>query len=58
MMPSVVDVAGLNSVSTAILGNAAGAMHGMVEARPEPGRNEASDAGGAAPAVGLTMARG
>jgi len=33
MMPSVVDVAGLNAVSTSVLTNAAGAMHGMVAAR-------------------------
>jgi len=33
----VVDVAGLNSVSTAILSNAAGAMHGMVLARAGAG---------------------
>jgi uncharacterized protein (UPF0261 family) len=47
LMYSVVDVAGLNSVSRRILGNAAHAIAGMVRRRPdaEPGR----------PAIGLTM---
>ncbi|MHB8218627.1 MAG: Tm-1-like ATP-binding domain-containing protein [Candidatus Sulfotelmatobacter sp.] len=31
MMPSVVDIAGLNRISTRVLGNAAGAVIGMVE---------------------------
>ncbi len=35
MMPSIVDVAGLNSVSRRIFANAAGAICGMVEARIE-----------------------
>jgi uncharacterized protein (UPF0261 family) len=37
MMPSVVDIAGLNRLSTAIIANAAGAIAGMVNApRPSP----------------------
>jgi uncharacterized protein (UPF0261 family) len=47
MMPSVVDVAGLNSVSRRILGNAAAAMAGMVrQARLQEAER---------PALGLTM---
>ena len=34
IMPSVVDVAGINAISRRVLGNAAGAMAGMVQ---EPG---------------------
>jgi uncharacterized protein (UPF0261 family) len=37
MFPSIVDVAGLNRVSRQILTRAAGAICGMVEARPEAG---------------------
>src|SRR5690606_32460177 len=53
MMPSVVDLAGLNRISRLVLRNAAHAMAGMVRAAPD-------EAGGAAPgdarrAVGLTM---
>jgi uncharacterized protein (UPF0261 family) len=48
LMPSVTDVAGLNSISARILGNAAAAMAGMVLA-PEP-RLE-----GGRPLVGATM---
>jgi uncharacterized protein (UPF0261 family) len=36
MMPSVVDIAGLNAVSRRVLGNAAGAMAGMVEHQVPP----------------------
>jgi uncharacterized protein (UPF0261 family) len=36
MMPSVVDVAGINSISARILSNAAAAMVGMVTAAPPP----------------------
>jgi uncharacterized protein (UPF0261 family) len=36
MMPSVVDISGLNRISLAILGNAAAAMAGMVLARRAP----------------------
>ena len=46
-MPSVVDVAGLNAVSRRVLGNAAGAMAGMVQHRvPLVGEK---------PTVGMTM---
>jgi uncharacterized protein (UPF0261 family) len=37
MMPSVVDISGLNRVSRAVLANAANAMIGMVRGRAEPG---------------------
>jgi uncharacterized protein (UPF0261 family) len=37
LFPSIVDVAGLNRISREILTRAAGAICGMVEARPEPG---------------------
>jgi uncharacterized protein (UPF0261 family) len=47
MMYSVVDVAGLNSVSRQVLGNAANALAGMVSKRPTAGDNRA--------ALGLTM---
>jgi uncharacterized protein (UPF0261 family) len=47
LMPSVVDVAGLNRVSTQILANAAHAIAGMVSA-PHEDRSER-------PAVGITM---
>ena len=36
MMPSVVDIAGLNAVSRSVLGNAAGAMAGMLSTRSRP----------------------
>ena len=36
MFPSIVDVAGLNRISRQILTHAAGAICGMVEARPQP----------------------
>jgi uncharacterized protein (UPF0261 family) len=49
MMPSVVDIAGLNHVSRRIIGNAAGAICGMVA--PEP----ASDALNQKPAIAATM---
>ena len=48
LMPSVTDVAGLNSISARILGNAAAAMAGMVLA-PEPQLE------GGRPLVGATM---
>jgi uncharacterized protein (UPF0261 family) len=48
LMPSVTDVAGLNSISARILGNAAAAMAGMVLA-PEPQLEEGR------PLVGATM---
>jgi uncharacterized protein (UPF0261 family) len=35
IMPSVVDVAGLNAISRRVLGNAAGAMAGMVQTRAQ-----------------------
>jgi uncharacterized protein (UPF0261 family) len=34
MMPSVLDIAGLNHVSRLIIGNAAGAICGMVAKQP------------------------
>lgn len=37
MMPSIVDVAGLNRISRQILTRAAGAICGMVETEPKPG---------------------
>jgi uncharacterized protein (UPF0261 family) len=40
MMPSVVDVAGINSISARILANAAAAMVGMVTAAPPPAQAE------------------
>jgi len=36
MFPSVVDIAGLNDISLRLLGQAAGAICGMVEAQPQP----------------------
>lgn len=40
MMPSIVDVAGLNRISRAILANAAGAICGMAETKVPPAREE------------------
>lgn len=40
MFPSVVDVAGLNRISRTILSRAAGAICGMVEARPPQGQDK------------------
>jgi uncharacterized protein (UPF0261 family) len=40
MFPSIVDVAGLNRISREILTRAAGAICGMVEARPVPGEDK------------------
>jgi len=40
MFPSIVDVAGLNRLSREILTRAAGAICGMVEARPAPGADK------------------
>jgi uncharacterized protein (UPF0261 family) len=40
MFPSIVDVAGLNRISRQILTRAAGAICGMVEARPEAGTDK------------------
>lgn len=48
MLPSIVDVAGLNQVSMKILGNAANALAGMLNAPP-------SIASEPRPAVGMTM---
>jgi uncharacterized protein (UPF0261 family) len=48
MMPSLVDVAGLNSVSRRIFANAANAMAGMVKGQVLPDRNER-------PTLGMTM---
>jgi uncharacterized protein (UPF0261 family) len=48
MMPSVTDLAGLNSLSRRILANAAGALSGMLDAPPV---DQDTDL----PAVGLTM---
>jgi uncharacterized protein (UPF0261 family) len=48
LMPAVTDVAGLNSVSSRILANAAAAMAGMVTARPV-------DLGESRPVVAATM---
>ena len=56
MLHSVVDVAGLNSVSRQVLANGAAAMVGMVKARAEAEREHAParrDSG--RPAIGLTM---
>jgi uncharacterized protein (UPF0261 family)/ABC-type branched-subunit amino acid transport system ATPase component len=50
MMHSVADVQGLNSITREVLGNAAAAMVGMVEARRARRRAASSK-----PAVGLTM---
>lgn len=47
MVPSIVDVAGLNAVSTRILSNAAHAMAGMVSAPVATGTSK--------PALGMTM---
>eukprot|EP00947_MAST-08B_sp_MAST-8B-sp1_P003182 g3182.t1 len=54
MMPSVVDVAGINTVSAAILGNAARAAAGMAAAAPATNSNTSS-AGVSKPTVGLSM---
>jgi uncharacterized protein (UPF0261 family) len=61
MMPSVVDVAGLNRLSRTLLAQAAGAICGMVEARVPAGGNDkpvilASQFGNTTPCV--THARG
>lgn len=48
MMYSVVDFAGLNSISRKVLANAAGMMAGAVSVEPEVDRHEK-------PAIGLTM---
>ena len=48
MMYSVVDIAGINQISERILTNAAGAIAGMVKAKPPP-------AGARKPLVGATM---
>jgi uncharacterized protein (UPF0261 family) len=47
MMPSVVDIAGLNVVSRRVLGNAAGAMAGMVQHQVPPLGDK--------PTLGMTM---
>jgi uncharacterized protein (UPF0261 family) len=47
MMYSVVDVAGLNAVSRRVLGNAAGAVAGMVQHQTSPADDK--------PALGMTM---
>ena len=48
MMPSVVDIAGLNHVSRRIIGNAAGAICGMVASEPAGALNQK-------PAIAATM---
>jgi uncharacterized protein (UPF0261 family) len=48
MMPSVVDIAGLNHISRRILSNAAGAICGMVASEPASARDEK-------PAIAATM---
>lgn len=53
MMPSVVDVAGLNSVSTVVLDAAAGAIDGMARSRDR--RTRLGNGASIKPAVGLTM---
>ena len=40
MMPSVVDIAGINRLSAKILANAAGAIAGMVKAEPPASRGD------------------
>ena len=49
IMPSVVDVAGLNSISRAVLSNAAAAISGMALTRPPPAP------AGSKPTVAVTM---
>jgi uncharacterized protein (UPF0261 family) len=51
LMYSVVDVAGINSVSEAVLGNAAAGIAGMAKAYEERSRTEE----GGKPLIGLTM---
>jgi uncharacterized protein (UPF0261 family) len=48
MLPAVADVQGLNAITRRILGNAAGALAGMIRHAPPAGRADR-------PAVGLTM---
>ena len=48
MMPSVLDISGLNHVSRRVLSNAAAAICGMVAAEPTTGRNDS-------PAIAATM---
>jgi uncharacterized protein (UPF0261 family) len=55
MMHSVADVQGLNVLTEEVLGNAANAMVGMVQARGEPQRSSKIAKPPAKPAVGLTM---
>eukprot|EP00238_Polyblepharides_amylifera_P001718 CAMPEP_0196572664 /NCGR_PEP_ID=MMETSP1081-20130531/2664_1 /TAXON_ID=36882 /ORGANISM="Pyramimonas amylifera, Strain CCMP720" /LENGTH=404 /DNA_ID=CAMNT_0041890049 /DNA_START=323 /DNA_END=1537 /DNA_ORIENTATION=+ len=52
MMPSVVDVSGLNTVSTRILSNAASALHGMVS---NYNIEDSTSSAEKRPTVGLTM---
>ncbi len=47
MMPSVVDISGINAVSSRVLSNAAAAMAGMVKVRPPPPTGK--------PLIGATM---
>jgi uncharacterized protein (UPF0261 family) len=54
MVPSVVDVAGLNAVSRRVLANAAHAVAGMAT-RPPPGVPGAAGSPGDRPAVAMTM---
>jgi uncharacterized protein (UPF0261 family) len=55
MMPSIVDVAGLNRISRELLTRAAGAICGMVEARPAPSADKpvivASQFGNSTPCI-------
>jgi uncharacterized protein (UPF0261 family) len=56
MMYSVVDIAGLNAISRAVLANAAAAMCGMVQARAPAYRESASDEHAThRPAIAATM---
>ena len=49
IMPSVVDVAGLNTISRAVLGNAAAAVGGMAKHAPPPPPPDAK------PTLAMTM---
>lgn len=55
LMPSVVDIAGLNSVSKAILSQAASALAGMAAFRAFGGSSSTSNKKEDQPTVGLTM---
>lgn len=55
LIPSVVDIAGLNSVSKAILSNAAGALAGMIASKALKVPPSSNDEREGLPTVGLTM---